>query len=83
MNFHSAIPVLRVSRTSLAGPLLLDHVLDGLGEGGYAHGSALLSQWIAARASEIAVGEGPLPLAVSNDEALDPVPGSRPPQVEV
>ena len=99
VKFQSAKPVPRVGRAAPSGPLLLDHALGGLGEGGYADGPALLGEWIAARAGEFSVGERllaglgqrdegdapepELPLAASDDEALNPAPGSRLLDVEV
>ena len=55
---QAAQPVLRLLRTAPARPLLLDYGGCGPGEGGHAPGAAPLGERVAARAAELAVGEG-------------------------
>ena len=90
VNLQGAEPVPRVRRATPPGPLLLDHPLGGLGEGGDAHQPKLLGERIAARAGELLVGQrllaglghrdqfdaaaSKLALAAPNHEALNPTP---------
>ena len=99
VDLQGAEPVPRVRGAPPPGPLLLDHPLGGLGEGGDAHQPPLLRERIAARSGELAVGErlfaglgqrdqfnaaeSEFALAPPDDEPLDPTPRSRLLDVEV
>ena len=90
--FQAAQPVPRVSRTAPAGLLLLQHARSGFGEAGHALGAAFLCQRVTALAGQLAIGqclfaslgernqgataESEFATSASDDETLNPAPGS-------